>query len=244
LSTNPANGIELLSAGDVRDAARRAADWIAARAREAVAERGIFSLAISGGKTHWLMLAMLASDENMPWAETELFQVDERLASPGSPERNLTHLILTLPIEKQSALRPMPVTRRDLEEATREYDHDLPERLDVVHLGLEADGGMASIAPGSEALTIEDRRVIITTPPGSEYRCMTLTLAAINQARAVAWLVTGGDKSEALQQLIDGDGDTPACQVQRENACIAADSTALGAGSESRPGGDWQDRPS
>lgn len=236
--------LEITRGTDVREAARHAATWIAARAREAVAERGIFSLAVSGGKTQWLMLAMLASDENMPWGETELFQADERVASPGSPERNLTHLILTLPIEKQAALRPMPVTRRNLDEAAREYESDLPGRLDVVHLGLDADGGMASITPGSEALSVTDRRVMISAPREGGFRCMTLTLATINEARAVAWLVTGDDKEAALRQLVTGEGDIPACRVQRQSACIMADSTAAGEASASRPANDWQEMPS
>lgn len=236
--------MELRQGTDAREAARLAAEWIAARAREAVAERGIFSLAISGGKTHWLMLAMLASDESMPWGETELFQIDERIASPGSPDRNLTHLILTLPIEKQSALRPMPVTRRNLEDAAREYDGDLPDRLDLVHLELGVNGSVAAIGPGSEALSVDDRRVIIVSSNDGQTRHMTLTLAAINQARAVAWLVTGGDKAKALSELLAGEGDLPACQVKRENACIVADSTAVGEASASHPAGDWLDTPS
>ena len=63
------------------------------------------------------MLAILSDREEMPWAETTLFQVDERVASPGSEDRNLTHIVLGLSMENQAALRPMPVTQRDLEAA-------------------------------------------------------------------------------------------------------------------------------
>ena len=89
-----------------RDAAPRAADLIAAAAREAVAERGSFALAVSGGRTPWGMLAILSDHEDMPWAETTLFQVDERVAAPGSQERNLTHIVLALSMEHQAAIRP------------------------------------------------------------------------------------------------------------------------------------------
>ena len=105
------------------------------------------------------MLAILSDREEMPWAETSLFQVDERVASPGSEDRNLTHLVLGLSMENQSALRPMPVTQRDLDAAAREYEESLPERLDLVHLGLGPDGHTASLVPGDPVLEVDDRRV-------------------------------------------------------------------------------------
>ena len=77
---------------------------------------------MSGGRSPWAMLAILGELEEMPWAETELFQVDERIASPGSEERNLTHMVLGLSMDHQSALRPMPVTQRDLDAAAHEYE--------------------------------------------------------------------------------------------------------------------------
>ena len=158
-----------------RDAAPRAADLIAAAAREAVAERGSFSLAVSGGRTPWGMLAILSDHDEMPWAETSLFQVDERVASPGSEDRNLTHIVLALSMENQAAIRPMPVTQRDLEAAASEYEDSLPERLDLVHLGLGPDGHTASLVPGDPVLDVTDRRVALTeTAYQGDYR-MTLT---------------------------------------------------------------------
>ena len=135
--------------------ASAAADLIAAAGREAVDERGSFSLAVSGGRTPWAMLAILSDREEMPWAETSLFQVDERVASPGSEDRNLTHIVLGLSMENQAAMRPMPVTQRDLEAAAREYEESLPERLDLVHLGLGPDGHTASLVPGDPVLEVD-----------------------------------------------------------------------------------------
>ena len=148
-----------------REAARLGAEEIAAAGRAAVAERGSFSLAISGGRSPWAMLAILSDREDMPWEQTALFQVDERIASPGSEDRNLTHLVLGLSMQNQSALRPMPVTQRDLEAAAREYEESLPERLDLVHLGLGPDGHTASLVPGDRVLEVRDRRVAVTEPP-------------------------------------------------------------------------------
>ena len=107
---------------DEKAAARRAAELIAAAGAAAAAARGPFGMAMSGGRSPWAMLAILGDLEQMPWEGTELFQVDERIASPGSEDRNLTHMVLGLSMEHQATLRPMPVTQRDLDAAAREYE--------------------------------------------------------------------------------------------------------------------------
>jgi len=213
---------------DEHGAARRGAELIAAAGAAAVAERGAFELAMSGGRTPWAMLAVLGELEEMPWAETELFQVDERVASPGSEDRNLTHLILGLSIAHQSALRPMPVTQRDLDAAAREYEAKLPDRFDLVHLGLGPDGHTASLVPGDPVLEVADRRVAMT---GTEYQGhprMTLTYPAVDAARGVLWLVTGAEKQEALAKLMAGDDSIPAARVQNDEIIVVADRAAAG----------------
>src|SRR5215218_155920 len=158
-----------------RDAARRGAELIAAAGRAAAEEHGSFSLAMSGGRTPWAMLSILSENREMPWERTSLFQVDERVASPGSPDRNLTHMVLGLSMDQQPALRPMPVTQRDLEAAVREYEDSLPERLDLVHLGLGSDGHTASLVPGDPVLEVGDRRVALTETAYQGHHRMTLT---------------------------------------------------------------------
>ncbi|HEX3359595.1 MAG TPA: 6-phosphogluconolactonase [Solirubrobacterales bacterium] len=209
-----------------RGAARRAAELIAAAGQRAVADHGSFSFAMSGGRSPWAMLAILGDLEEMPWAETELFQVDERIASPGSEDRNLTHMVLGLSMDHQSALRPMPVTNHDLDAAAHEYDTSLPERLDLVHLGLGPDGHTASLVPGDPVLDVDDRRVAVTTNEYQGHRRMTLTYPALDEAREIIWLVTGEEKRDPLRKLLAADPSIPAGRVRNDSMFIVADSAA------------------
>lgn len=219
--------IDLEVVADEKAAARRAAELIEAAGAETLAERpGPFSLAMSGGRTPWAMLAILGELEEMPWEATELFQVDERIAAPGSEERNLTHMVLGLSMEHQASLRPMPVTQRDLEAAASEYERVLPEPLDCVHLGLGADGHTASLVPGDPVLDVSDRRVAVTETAYQGHRRMTLTYPALEEARRIVWLVTGPEKRDALARLLTADPLIPAGRVENENMVVVADELA------------------
>lgn len=215
---------------DDRAAARRAAELIADAGERSAQERDSFKLAMSGGRTPWAMLAILSDLERMPWQSTELFQVDERVASPGSQERNLTHIVLALSLEHQSALVPMPVTQRELETAALQYEDALPHRLDLVHLGLGPDGHTASLVPDDPVLDVTDQKVAMTEHPYQGCRRMTLTYPALEDAREIVWLVTGAEKREALERVIDGDTAIPAGRVRNERMTIVADETAAGRG--------------
>jgi 6-phosphogluconolactonase len=122
----------------------------------------------------------------------------------------------------------MPVTQRDLEAAAREYEALLPERLDLVHLGLGPDGHTASLVPGDPVLEVRDRRVALTEGEYQGHRRMTLTYPAIDEARQVLWLVTGAEKREALAKLLAGDPSIPAGRVANENIVVVADEAAAG----------------
>jgi 6-phosphogluconolactonase len=209
-----------------RAAARRAAELIAAAGQRAVADHGSFSFAMSGGRSPWAMLAILGDLDEMPWAETELFQVDERIASPGSEDRNLTHMVLGLSMDHQSALRPMPVTSHDLDAAAHEYDTSLPDRIDLVHLGLGPDGHTASLVPGDPVLEVDDKRVSVTTHEYQGHRRMTLTYPALAEAREILWLVTGEEKRDPLQKLLAADPSIPAGRVRNDSMFVVADSAA------------------
>ncbi len=215
-------------AGDERAAARRAAELIAAAGAAAVADHGYFGFAMSGGRSPWAMLAMLGELDEMPWAETELFQVDERIAAPGDEDRNLTHMVLGLSMDHQSSLRPMPVTQRDLEAAARDYETSLPEPFDLVHLGLGPDGHTASLVPGDPVLEVTDRHVALTASEYQGHQRMTLTYPSLAAARRILFLVTGAEKREPLAKLLAGDESIPAGRVRSDEIVVVADEAAAG----------------
>jgi 6-phosphogluconolactonase len=211
---------------DADAVAERASELVAQRAREAVADRGRFTFAVSGGHTPWEMFRLLAG-EDPPWAQMTIFQVDERVAPDCDPDRNLTHLKESLPPTATTDIRPMPVTAPNLERGADEYARSLPETFDLVHLGLGPDGHTASLVPGDPVLEVTDRRVAVTGVYQGRRR-MTLTYPALEHEPNVLWLVTGADKTQALNRLRAGDPGIPASRISTANALLIADRAAAG----------------
>lgn len=203
--------------------AHRAAGYVAQRARAAVADHGRFTFAVSGGHTPWAMFAELAG-MTISWDHVALFQVDEREAPDGDPDRNLTHLTQSLG-EARPTIVEMPVTAADLESATTEYTAHLPERFDLVHLGLGPDGHTASLVPGDPVLD-ETERLVAHTGVYQGHRRMTLTYPGLARASQILWLVTGRDKKEPLAKLLAGDPSIPAGRVEAGASLVLADAEA------------------
>jgi 6-phosphogluconolactonase len=215
--------------------AREGAAIIAADAQAALAERGRFILAVSGGQTPWLMLRELAG-EDIPWDRVHVAQVDERVAPTGHPDRNLTHLRESLlehaPLRAEQ-IYAMPVEAPDLEAAASRYAETLravagsPLVFDLVHLGLGPDGHTASLVPGDPVLDVTDADVALTGVYQGRRR-MTLTYPMINRSRRILWLVTGSDKVGMLRGLLSGDKSIPAGRMRQDHALVIADSAAAG----------------
>ncbi len=225
--------VEILADADA--VARRGATVLASEARAAVAARGRFLVALSGGHTPWLMLRALA-DEDIPWPSVHVFQVDERIAPAGDPDRNLTHLwesLLARAPLPPANLHAMPVESPDPDTATTEYAETLgsfagsPPVLDFAHLGLGPDGHTASLVPNDPVLNVADRDVALTGAYMGRRR-MTLTFPVLNRARRILWLVTGGEKRPMLKRLLAHDAGIPAGRVRPNDALVLADSTAAG----------------
>jgi 6-phosphogluconolactonase len=192
---------------------RRGAELIAEGANSAIADRGSAALAVSGGTDPWPMFSQL-EDLIEDWTKVAIYQVDERVAPPGSDERNLTHLIESLSIGAQGSIRPMPVNDDDLDAAADRYAASLPDAIDLAHLGIGPDGHTASLVPGDPVLEVTDRRVAVTAGEYQGVRRMTLTYPELNRTRRLLWVVTGAEKVDALQKLIEQDPSTPSGRVR------------------------------
>jgi len=228
-----AMNIEVFDSAD--SVAHKAAAIIASEARAAVAVRGRFLMAVSGGHTPWVMLRALVN-QDVPWPAVHVVQVDERVAPAGDPDRNLTHLRESLldhaPLVPEH-IHPMPVESTDLETAAAQYAATLrqiagsPPLLDLVHLRLGPDGHTASLVPGDPVLNVKDADVAITGTYQGRRR-MTLTYLIINRARRVLWVVTGGEKVPMLNRLLAADESIPAGRINQEQALVLADAAAAG----------------
>ena len=201
------------------DAAARAATEIATRLTAAVAERGRAALAVSGGSTGPRLLGALAAAE-LPWDVIGIWQVDERVAPDGDPARNANQLA-----DVPGTHHLMPVTAPDLPAAAAEYAASLPDRFDVVHLGMGPDGHTASWPPGDPV--IDSTKAVDLSLPYQDHVRMTLTPAVVNGAVARVALITGADKAPAVASWLEGDGTgLPIARVSPDATIVVLDAAA------------------
>lgn len=182
-------------------------------------------MAVSGGSTAPPMIAALL-DEDVPWATTTVWQVDERVAPDGHEDRNANQLVV-VPCQ----VRLMPVTSNDLQGAARQYGAQLPARLDVVHLGLGADGHTASWPPGDDEPIRSTRPVELIEMFNGRPR-MTLTRRVVNAARSRAVLTTGASKQEVVGRWLLEDRSLPITAVRSSNTWVFVDPAAAPPGFE------------
>ncbi|MDH3227430.1 MAG: 6-phosphogluconolactonase [Thermoleophilia bacterium] len=210
--------MEILTVDDV---VQKAASLLVGQLRANTTTGRSASIALSGGRTPWAVLARLAQTD-LPWERVHVYQVDERIVPLGEPTRNLTHLDATLLSRVPAIGHPLPVDEPDLDAAAQRYAAELPHVLDIVHLGLGPDGHTASLVPADPALEITDRDVAITNSYLGTRR-MTLTYPPLDRAASILWIVTGNDKREALRRLVAGDPAIPAGRVARARAVVLTD---------------------
>jgi len=185
-----------------------------------VADRGRFSVALSGGSTPRAVFARLAGDETarltVSWRQIDWWWSDERAVPPGDPDSNFRmafeSLLGHVPIDPARVHR----LKGEVEpaQAASEYERELRAafgvssgeipRFDLVLLGLGADGHTASLFPGTPAVAERERLVVANDVQAMRAVRLTFTLPLINRARRVAFLVSGAEKAPILARVLEG----------------------------------------
>jgi 6-phosphogluconolactonase/glucosamine-6-phosphate isomerase/deaminase len=200
------------------DPAAAAARRLAVLLRDAVRLRGNATMAVSGGSSAPAMLASLVVQE-IPWEQVTVWQVDERIAPDGHAQRNANQLV-DLPCRVEL----MPVTDRDLLAAAAQYASGLPERFDVVHLGLGDDGHTASWPPGHRVVDSNHACELIDEFNG--FPRLTLTPLVVNSARVRVVLAFGSSKAPMVQRWLAHDASLPVDRVRRTDTWVLLDRAA------------------
>jgi 6-phosphogluconolactonase len=194
-----------------------AARHIAKLIEQAVVDRGRASVMLAGGNTPRAVYRQLAQIQGLPWEKTEIYFGDERAVPPGDSQSNYhmarESLLDAVPIPPAQVHR-MPAERPDREAAADEYARRLPERLDLVILGVGEDGHTASLFPGSPALREMVRKVLAVAGSKAPFHRLTVTPPVIAAARKKIILVSGAGKAGAVAQALEGPDQSIQCPAQ------------------------------
>lgn len=208
---------ELVIVSEPAELARQAAEWLGLQVSRAITERGSCALSLAGGRTPDPVYRELASYSTIDWSRVSVFFGDERAVPPDHPDSNYLMVRLALlsrvPIPTSQVHR-MEAERGDRDVAAREYERLLPSRLDVLFLGMGADGHTASLFPGSAALDERQRRVVPVVGSKTPAERLTITPPVIEAARTVAVMATGEDKAPMVARAIEGPLATKSVPVQ------------------------------
>lgn len=211
----------ILGFSDADAAARHAAHIFIRLAKKAVWDRGVFHVALAGGRTPRRTYELLATSElkrKVEWSSVQIYFGDERAVEPDHPDSNFNsanEALLTGLQLHSSQVHRMAGERGDLTLAAREYEAELARffgikreealpRFDLVMLGLGRDGHTASLFPFTAALEEQNAWVVRNEVPQLSTERLTLTVPVINAARHVMFLVEGSDKGDALERVLEG----------------------------------------
>ena len=202
---------------DSEEVARAAARRFAELAREAIAERGRFSVALAGGSTPKRVYELLAGDEfsdQIAWQHVHIFFGDERCVPPDHHDSNyrmareamLAHVLLPLEnVHRMVGEGDAVANARLYEDELRQYFGDAAwPQFDLIMLGMGDDGHTASLFPGSRALHETQAWVAANWVEKFNTFRITLTAPAINHARHVMFIVTGAGKADRLPEVLKG----------------------------------------
>jgi 6-phosphogluconolactonase len=223
----------------VFDDNERVADFAVTRwieiSSQAIAGKGYFSAALSGGKTPVEFYKKLAvSKDILSWDKTCLFLVDERFVPPSHNESNYglinEHLLrhVKIPDENMHRIQTEEIT---LEQSATNYEEDIRRffridggsvpQFDLIMLGIGEDGHTASLFPGKSSLNERTRLAIPVTAEKFPGERVTLTLPVINNARKIIFLVSGGAKAKVMKEIKeDRQGSLPVSRVHPEQGMV------------------------
>ncbi len=197
-----------------------AARYIVQVAQDAIAARGLFSFALSGGSSPGPVYALLATEPyrgEINWSAVHLFWSDERCVGPEDTESNY-HLAWETLLSKQP-LKPeqihrMPADRSDRDRASSDYEAEIKSvlggeipRIDLIQLGMGPEGHTASLFPHQPSLHERERLVMPVSVPKPPPDRLTFTPPLLTAARHILYLVSGGDKADALHAVLEGPDD-------------------------------------
>jgi 6-phosphogluconolactonase len=202
-------------------------------ARESIAQRGVFTLALSGGSTPKKLYGLLANNpefRDFPWNETQLFFGDERHVPPDHQDSNYLmtkNTLLTSGHVPESHLHRVRAELPEASDTAAQYEAELRAffsedkclqgfpRFDAVLLGMGPDGHTASLFPGSKGLEETKRWVIANWVEKFKTDRITFTFPVLNAARNVLLLVAGADKTDMLHEVLVSKRTQAAYPVQR-----------------------------
>ncbi len=212
------------------DLFQAAAAQFVALANQAIAARGKFSVALSGGSTPKAMFALLASGSipNIPWDKIFFFWSDERHVPPDDPESNFRManeaMLSRVPVPPANIFR-VHAEEKDADAAAREYEQTIRKffalrpgefpRFDLTLLGLGPDGHTASLFPGSTGLKEQSRLVIANWVEKFKTDRITFTYPVLNHSACVMFLVSGVDKAPILHEVLEN----PASGLPAQQVC-------------------------
>ncbi len=196
-----------------------AAEEVVRAANEAVAQRGRFTIALSGGSTPKNLYTLLATNArtSLPWDRMYFFWSDERHVPPNDPESNYSMaeeaMLSKVPVAAGNVFR-VPTENPDAAAAAEAYEQTLRKffameagqvpRFDLILLGMGPDGHTASLFPETAALREKSRLVVANWVEKLKTSRITFTLPLLNAARCVAFLVSGTDKASAIHEVREG----------------------------------------
>ncbi len=202
---------------------------------KSVADKGYFTVALSGGRTPIEFYRMLSAGKSrLPWDKTHIFLADERFVPSSDKESNyrlIREYLLNYLAIPEDNMHPVQTEENTLEQAAKRYEQDIvnffniqgdriPE-FDLIMLGMGEDGHTASLFPGTPSLKEKRHLTIPVIAVKAPHKRISLTLPVLNKAKHIIFLVSGEDKAHAVKEMLESkNSKLPAALAKPENGSL------------------------